>query len=166
MRKTVTMASTEHTLVKAWRDCGRRGRRNGGNTQSLAALGLALLLSVAPREPLHAQSRALTIIGLDREFSTEDVDVAWSTTTQGRILERIEQMSGLEGVTVRVECRTYLCRLEFVEARKRGDTRPYGSFYELAESFGLEVLGVRVQASPDTERSLAYLAREQPVEPL
>jgi hypothetical protein len=54
------------------------------------------------------------LIETERRFALEPVDPAWSTAAEARILTKIAEVPGLELVSLDVECRQTLCRLQFV----------------------------------------------------
>jgi hypothetical protein len=54
------------------------------------------------------------LIETERAFATESSDPAWSTAAEAQILAKIAEVPGLELVSLDVECRQTLCRLQFV----------------------------------------------------
>jgi hypothetical protein len=54
------------------------------------------------------------LIETERAFATEPVDRVWSTAAEAQILAKIAEVPGLELVSLDVECRQTLCRLQFV----------------------------------------------------
>jgi hypothetical protein len=54
------------------------------------------------------------LIETERRFALEPVDPAWSTAAEAQILTKIAEVPGLELVSLDVECRQTLCRLQFV----------------------------------------------------
>ncbi len=100
----------------------------------------------------------------ERAFDAESVDSLWSLPTEGRILGEIAQITGLEALTVQVQCRTTMCRIELAE---RGQLEP-GRILPANAAFGRLVLGLDQQplwimTAVDrygTPSSLAYVARD------
>jgi len=100
----------------------------------------------------------------ERAFDAEGVDSLWSLPTEGRILGEIAQITGLEALTVQVQCRTTMCRIELAE---RGQLEPGGILPANAD-FGRLVMGLDQQplwimTAVDrygTPSSLAYVARD------
>ena len=51
----------------------------------------------------------------ERAFAAEAVDPQWSPQAEAHILGEIAQMTGLKLITLRVECKTSLCRLHVAQ---------------------------------------------------
>jgi hypothetical protein len=124
----------------------------------------ALLPNQVPLTPMEqkAQSaRALIDPGLasiDKAFAAEAVDPLWATAMEGNLLGQLAQ-ANLQVVTMQVECRTSMCRIQLVETPiKRPD--PAGTFHDLVRDLGLEVWRVnRVVDESGTAAFVAHLAR-------
>ena len=54
------------------------------------------------------------LLETEREFAAQSRDPVWSTATEADILGQIAGIAGLELASLNVECRTTLCRLQFV----------------------------------------------------
>jgi len=112
------------------------------------------------------------LLETERAFAAESVDPLWSTATEARILGQISEIAGLKLASLNVECRTTLCRLQFVEPGtvpdrpsvtfpapdRAASNRP--SITDLVRATGLKgrwVIAVRDRNG--TPVSLAYLER-------
>ena len=99
----------------------------------------------------------------EHEFDAESTDPLWSQSTETRILGEIAQITGLEALTVQVQCRTTMCRIELAERRQ---LEP-GSVLPANATFGQLVLGLDqkplwIMTTVDrygTPNSLAYVVR-------
>jgi hypothetical protein len=102
--------------------------------------------------------------GVAQAFAAEPVDPFWATGMEGRILERLAQAKGLQVVTMQVECRTSMCRVQLVEfAPKQRDP---GAFADLVRGFGLDVWRVNgLVDQSGTPTSVAYLGRHESLSP-
>jgi hypothetical protein len=124
----------------------------------------ALLPDKVPLTPMEqkAQSaRALIDPGLasiEKAFAAETVDPLWATGMEGHLLGQLAQ-ANLQLVTMQVECRTSMCRIQLVETPvKRPD--PAGTFHDLVRDLGLELWRVnRVIDQSGTPTLVAHLAR-------
>jgi len=95
--------------------------------------------------------------GIDQAFAAERVDPSWATGMEGNILGQLAR-ANLQLVTMQVECRTSLCRVQLISPPSK--PRDPGAFRELERDLGLELW--RVMGSVDeigTPTSVAYLAR-------
>jgi hypothetical protein len=100
------------------------------------------------------------LLATERALAAEGVDSSWSTATEASILGKIAQVTGLALVSLRVECRTTLCRLQLASPELASADRPNSSFPDLVNSFGLKPLWVMsVVDRNGTPISLAYLER-------
>ena len=112
------------------------------------------------------------LLETERAFAAESVDPTWSTQTEARILGRIAEITGLALVSLNVECRTTLCRLQLVEPGtvpnrpsvtfpgpdRAAASRP--SVTDLVRATGLKARWViAVRDRNGTPVSLAYLER-------
>jgi hypothetical protein len=117
-------------------------------------------VSLTPMEQKAQSARALIDPGLasiEKAFAAERVDPLWATETEGNILGQLAQ-ANLQLMTMQVECRTSMCRVQLVEpASKRPDMN---AFQDLVRGFGLDVwrmMGFANQNGATT--TVAYLAR-------
>jgi hypothetical protein len=118
-------------------------------------------VSLTPMEQKAQSARALIEPGLasiEKAFAAEAVDPLWATGMEGQILGQLAQ-ANLQLVTMQVECRTSMCRIQLVEtASKRPD--PAGAFHDLVRDLGLDVWRVnRVVDHNGTPTLVAHLAR-------
>ncbi len=98
------------------------------------------------------------ILETERAFAAEAVDPAWSQDAEAHIRDEIAQMTGLNLVTLRVECKTSLCRLH-VSQQELSRANP---FPQLVGRLGLKPLWVvAVVDRNGVPTSLAYLERER-----
>jgi hypothetical protein len=91
-------------------------------------------------------------------FATESRDPAWSDFTEAQILGEIARLSGLSLITIDVECKTTLCRVQsaFPTTNARARQRLLG----VAATLGLEPRPVvAVSNSSGSVVFLAYFAR-------
>jgi hypothetical protein len=114
-----------------------------------------------PMEQKAQSARALIDPGLasiEKAFAAEAVDPLWASGMEGNILGHIAQAKGLQLVTMQVECRTSMCRVQLMEPpSKRPDMN---AFQDLVRGFGLDVWrmqGFGNQSGATT--TVAYLAR-------
>ena len=115
------------------------------------------------------------LIKAERAFAAERADPLWADATEGYILGEIARTTGLQLVTLQVECRTSMCRLHLVE-RGSQDAEPRivfpsvraapardpqtGAFANLVAGLDLDPRWVAsVVDGKGTPTSLAYLAR-------
>jgi hypothetical protein len=97
------------------------------------------------------------ILETERAFAAEAIDPRWSADAEAHILAEIAQMTGLKLVTLRVECKTTLCRLH-VARQELSRTDP---FPQLVGRLGMKPLWViAVGDRNGVPASLAYLERE------
>ena len=59
----------------------------------------------------------------DRRFQAEPVDTEWAPGAEAEILRKLAEAPGLRVTTMRVECRTTLCRLEITLPADTPDDR-------------------------------------------
>jgi guanyl-specific ribonuclease Sa len=103
------------------------------------------------------------LAGIEQAFAAERVDPLWATGMEGHILGQLAQ-ANLQLVTMQVECRTSMCRIQLVEPpSKRTDP---GTFHDLVRELGLDVW--RVNGFVDqsgTPTLVAHLARRESMSP-
>jgi hypothetical protein len=108
--------------------------------------------------------RALQDPGLariERAFAVEPVDPVWAAGMERHILEQLAQAKGLQVVTMQVECRTSMCRVQLVEPPSK--PRDVGAFHDIVRDFGLDVWRVNsIVDQNGTPTLVAHLARRQP----
>jgi hypothetical protein len=117
-------------------------------------------VALTPMAQKAQSARALIDPGLasiENAFAAEAVDPLWATGMEGHILGQLTQ-ANLQLVTMQVECRTSMCRIQLVEGpSKRTDP---GSFHDLVRDMGLDVWRVnRVVDQNGTPALVAHLAR-------
>ena len=74
--------------------------------------------------------------GIEQAFAAERVDPLWATGMEGNILGQIAQ-ANLQLVTMQVECRTSMCRVQLMERPSKSPDM--GAFRDLVRGFGLDV---------------------------
>lgn len=94
----------------------------------------------------------------EREFAAEPVDASWAPSAEARILDAFAQMPGLALISLDVECRSTMCRLQAASpASQDGASR---SFNILMDSSGLETRWQMAVIDPSGAlQSVAYLRR-------
>ena len=117
-------------------------------------------VALTPMEQKARSARALQdpeLTSIEMAFAAEPVDPLWATGVERNILGQLAQ-ANLRLVTMQVECRTSMCRVQLVEPpSKSPDMR---AFQDLVRGFGLDVWrmeGSRNQNGATT--TVAYLAR-------
>jgi hypothetical protein len=97
------------------------------------------------------------ILETERAFAAEAVDPRWSAETEAHILGEIAQVTGLKLVTLRVECKTSLCRLHVAQQELKKGPSP---ILEIVARLGMKTRWViSVQDRNGVPTSLAYLER-------
>ena len=119
------------------------------------------------------------LLEAERVFAGERVDPAWANAMEGHILGEIARTPALQLVTLQVECRTSMCRVQLVQQQSQGaepgivfpSVRPdprtgsgrAASFGTFVSTLGLDPRWVAsVVDRNGTPTSLAYLARREP----
>jgi hypothetical protein len=93
----------------------------------------------------------------EQEFAAEIVDAAWAPGAEADILSRFAQMPGLAVISIQVECRSTMCRLQVASPSSRDAARP---FNVLVDSIGLEARWRMAIVDPSGAlQSVAYLRR-------
>jgi hypothetical protein len=115
---------------------------------------------LTPMEQKAQSARALIepgMAGIEQAFAAERVDPLWATGMEGNILGQLAQ-ANLQLVTMQVECRTSMCRVQLVEGpSERTDA---GTFHDLVRDLGLDVWRVNGSVDQNGTRTLiAHLAR-------
>ena len=115
---------------------------------------------LTPMEQKAQSARALIDPGLasiENAFAAEAVDPLWASGMEGNILGQIAQ-ANLQLVTLQVECRTSMCRVQLVEGPS--NPRDMGAFRDLVSGFGLDVWRMNGFVEQNGTRTLvAHLAR-------
>ena len=92
-----------------------------------------------------------------QKFAAEAVDPAWARDAEAHILDEIARTTGLKLVTLRVECKTRLCRVHMAQQELSRENR----FPDLVGRVGLKPLWVIVGMDRNgVPNSVAYLQRE------
>jgi hypothetical protein len=119
--------------------------------------------------PMAQKARSLQFLanpglaGMEQAFAAERVDPLWATGMEGNILGQLAQ-ANLQLVTMQVECRTSMCRVQLME-RPSKRTDP-GTFHDLVRDLGLDVWRVmRFVDQNGTPTLAAYLARRESMSP-
>jgi hypothetical protein len=74
-------------------------------------------VALTPMEQKAQSARALVdpgMAGIEQAFAAERVHPLWAAETEGNILGQLAQAK-LQLVTMQVECRTSMCRVQLVE---------------------------------------------------
>jgi hypothetical protein len=119
--------------------------------------------------PMAQKARSLQFLadpglaGIEQAFAAERVDPLWATGMEGNILGQLAQ-ANLQLVTMQVECRTSMCRVQLVEGpSKRTDP---GTFHDLVRDLGLDVWRVNGLVDQNgTPTLVAHLARRESMSP-
>jgi hypothetical protein len=100
------------------------------------------------------------LAGMEQAFAAERVDPLWATGMEGNILGEIAQ-ANLQLVTMQVECRTSMCRIQLMERpSKRADM---AAFRDMVRGFGLDVWRMEnLGKQSGATTTVAYLARREP----
>jgi hypothetical protein len=121
---------------------------------------LADQVALTPMEQKAQSARALIDPGLasiEKAFAAEAVDPLWAPGMERNILDQLAQAKGLQLVTMQVECRTSMCRVQLVEGPKRMDMP---AFRDLVSAFGLDVWRMNGFVDQNgTQTKVAHLAR-------
>ncbi len=99
------------------------------------------------------------LLETERAFAAEAVDSLWSQEAETQILAEIAQVTGLKLITLRVECRTTLCRLHVGQQELQHGPGP---ILEIVARLGMKTRWVvSVQDRNGVPTSLAYLERRR-----
>jgi hypothetical protein len=103
------------------------------------------------------------LASVEQAFAAEPIDPLWATGMEGSILGQLAQ-ANLQLVTMQVECRTSMCRVQLVEGpSKRTDP---GTFHDLVRDMGLDVWRVNGFVDQNgTPTLVAHLARRESMSP-
>jgi hypothetical protein len=118
-------------------------------------------VALTPMEQKAQSARALQepgMAGIEQAFAAEQVDPPWATGMERNILDQLAQAKGLQVVTMQVECRTSMCRVQLIEPPSKPPNA--GAFHDLVSDFGLDVWRVnRFVDQNGTPTLVAHLAR-------
>jgi hypothetical protein len=97
---------------------------------------------------------------MEQAFAAERVDPLWATGMEGTILGQLAQ-ANLQLVTMQVECRTSMCRVQLMERPSKNPDM--AAFRDLVRGFGLDVWRMENLGNQSgATTTVAYLARRQP----
>jgi hypothetical protein len=117
-------------------------------------------VALTPMEQKAQSARALIDPGLasiEKAFAAEAVDPLWASGMEGNILGHIAQ-ANLQLVTMQVECRTSMCRVQLVEPPSK--SADMAAFQDLLRGFGLDVWRMQNLGNQSgATTTVAYLAR-------
>jgi len=121
---------------------------------------LADQVALTPMEQKAQSARALQdpeLISIETAFASERVDPLWAIGVERNILDRIAQ-ANLQLVTMQVECRTSLCRVQLMERPSKSPDM--AAFRDLVRGFGLDVWRMHNLGNESgATTTVAYLAR-------
>ena len=101
---------------------------------------------------------------IEQAFAAERVDPYWATGMEGSILGQIAQAKGLQLVTMQVECRTSMCRVQLMERPSKSPDM--AAFRDLVRGFGLDVWRMENLGNQSgATTTVAYLARRESMSP-
>ena len=97
------------------------------------------------------------LAGMEQAFAAERVDPLWATGMEGHILGQLAQ-ANLQLVTMQVECRTSMCRVQLMERPSKSPDM--AAFRDLVRGFGLDVWRMQNLGNQSgATTTVAYLAR-------
>jgi hypothetical protein len=117
-------------------------------------------VALTPMEQKARSARALQdpeLTSIEMAFAAEPVDPLWATGVERNILGQLAQ-ANLRLVTMQVECRTSMCRVQLVEPPSKSPDM--AAFRDLVRGFGLDVWRMQNLGSESgATTTVAYLAR-------
>ena len=117
-------------------------------------------VALMPMEQKAQSARALIDPGMasiEKAFAAEAVDPLWATGVERNILDQIAQ-ANLQLVTMQVECRTSMCRVQLMERPSK--SADMNAFQDLVRGFGLDVWRMQNLGNQSgATTTVAYLAR-------
>jgi hypothetical protein len=117
-------------------------------------------VALTPMEQKAQSARALQdpdLVSIELAFAAERVDPTWATGIERNILNQIAQ-ANLQLVTMQVECRTSMCRVQLMEPPSK--TPDMAAFRDLVRGFGLDVWRMQNLGNESgATTTVAYLAR-------
>ena len=103
------------------------------------------------------------LAGMEQAFAAERVDPLWATGMEGNILGHLAQ-ANLQLVTMQVECRTSMCRVQLMERPSKSPDM--AAFRDLVRGFGLDVWRMENLGNQSgATTTVAYLARRESLSP-
>jgi hypothetical protein len=103
------------------------------------------------------------LAGIEQAFAAERVDPLWATGMEGHILGHIAQ-ANLQLVTMQVECRTSMCRVQLMERPSK--SADMTAFRDLVRGFGLDVWRMQNLGNQSgATTTVGYLARRDSMSP-
>ena len=103
------------------------------------------------------------LAGMEQAFAAERVDPIWATGMEGNILGQLAQ-ANLQLVTMQVECRTSMCRVQLMERPSKSPDM--AAFRDLVRGFGLDVWRMENLGNQSgATTTVAYLARRESMSP-
>ena len=98
----------------------------------------------------------------EKAFMVELLDPLWSRSREAEILSAIAQINGFRWLTIEVECRTSMCRLQSTQNVSVPPTGPDPIYTELLARLGYEprLLGMARDINAGTVTYLTYLPRQ------
>lgn len=118
-------------------------------------------IALSPMEQKAQSARALQdpeLTSIEMAFAAERVDPLWASGMEGNILGHIAQAKGLQLVTMQVECRTSMCRVQLMERPSKNSDM--NAFQDLVRGFGLDVWRMQNLGNQSgATTTVAYLAR-------
>jgi hypothetical protein len=103
------------------------------------------------------------LAGMEQAFAAERVDPLWATGMEGNILGHLAQ-ANLQLVTMQVECRTSMCRVQIMERPSKSPDMAV--FRDLVRGFGLDVWRMQNLGNQSgATTTVAYLARRESLSP-
>ena len=119
--------------------------------------------------PMAQKARSLQFLanpglaGVEQAFAAERVDPLWATGMEGHILGQLAQ-ANLQLVTMQVECRTSMCRVQLMESPSK--IPDMAAFRDLVRGFGLDVWRMNNLGNQSgATTTVAYLARRESMSP-
>jgi len=116
--------------------------------------------------PMEQKARSFQFLadpglaGMEQAFAAERVDPLWATGMEGNILGQLAQ-ANLQLVTMQVECRTSMCRVQLMERPSKNPDM--AAFRDLVRGFGLDVWRMQNLGNQSgATTTVAYLARREP----
>ena len=119
-------------------------------------------VALTPMEQKAQSARALVdpgMAGIEQAFAAERVDPLWATGMEGNILGHLAQ-ANLQLVTMQVECRTSMCRVQLMERPSKSPDM--AAFRDLVRGFDLDVWRMQNLGNQSgATTTVAYLARRE-----
>ena len=117
-------------------------------------------VALTPMEQKAQSARALIdpgVASIEKAFAAERVDPLWATGMERNILDQLAQ-ANLQLMTMQVECRTAMCRVQLMESPSKSPDME--AFRDLVRGFGLDVWRMNNLGNQSgATTTVAYLAR-------